>query len=256
MCRRSSATRLAVYRILGFLIISLVLTTEHFAATVPTKTPKKNGAKSLLAYVFDDRFSVVRSRPDVEAPFLRRLRVGHRVFLPLGGPPSRNVKYRRVVVSRKFSGWILAAAVVAPGLPGDDERLFRHAASQSREKAMIALKILTTHFDRTPLHAAALLRLGQLAEEEAGQLSVEANRKLAREERSLPEGLDEKELFANYRGLDRWASNGVRFIYHREKDRFVYHGEAYREIIRKFPGSPEAASARGRLAGIEDALRN
>ncbi|MBZ5537403.1 MAG: hypothetical protein LAO31_15720 [Acidobacteriia bacterium] len=255
MSRRTSVTRLAVYRILRFLIISLILTTALFAAAVPTKTPKKNGAKSLHAYVFDDRFSVVRSRPDVKALFLRRLRAGHRVFLAVGGLPSKNVKYRRVVISRKLSGWIPAAAVVAPGLPGDDERLFRYAASQPREKAMVALKILTTHFDRTPLRATALLRLGQLAEEEAGQLTVEANRKLAREERSLPEGVDEEDLFANYRGLDRWASNGVRIIYHKERDRFVYSGEAYLEIIRKFPGSSEAASARERLAGIEDALK-
>jgi hypothetical protein len=253
MSSRPSATLLAASKILRFLVISLIFTTTLFAAAVPAKTREKNGAKSLLAYVFDDRFSVVRSRPDVEAPFLRRLRVGHRVFLVVGGLPSRNVKYRRVVISRKLSGWILAAAVVAPGLPGDDERLFHYAASQPREKAMIALKILTTHFDRTPLRATALLRLGQLAEEEAGRLSAEANRKLAREERSLPEDLDEEDLFANYRGLDRWASNGVRFIYH--NDRFVYHGEAYLEIIRKFSGSPEATSARERLAGIEDALK-
>ncbi|MGB7621590.1 MAG: hypothetical protein WBN92_04495 [Terriglobia bacterium] len=245
----------AIPAILRSLVIILLFTTPVFGAKSPSNPLKKTGTKSFLAYVFDDRFSVVRAQPDVEAPFLRRLRVGHRVFLVAGASRSQESKFRRVVVSRNLSGWMLAAAVAAPGLAGDDERLFRYAHSQSREKALMALRILLTHFDRTPMRPAALLRLGQLAEEEAGQLSVRANRTLTREESTLPDNLEERDLFANFRGLDHLASNGIRFVYQRETDRFVYKGDAYREIVKRFSSSTEAASARERLAEIEEALK-
>ena len=252
-------TNLALFisrpRVLRSLVIILLLTNTVFGAGTSSKPSKKVEPKSYLAYVFDDRFSVVRTRPDVEAPFLRRLRVGHRVFLVAGNPSSRETRYRRVVVSRNLSGWMLGAAVAAPAVAGDDARLLRYALSQPREKALIALRILTTHFDRTPLRPAALLRLGQLAEEEAVQLSVRANRTLSREEPALPEDLNEQDLLANYRGLDRWTSNGIVFIYQGRGARYVYRGEAYREIVKRYSHAPEVAHARERLSEIEEALK-
>jgi hypothetical protein len=255
MSKRNLAALPSVQTILRFLILFFILASALFAVEVPSKSTQKKRVKSLLAYVYDDRFSVVRARPEVEGPFLRRLRVGHRVFLVAGVVPPREGKFRRVVISRNLSGWILAAAIVAPGIPGDDEKLFQYAASQPREKALMVLRILMTHFERSPRRATALLRLGQLAEEEAEQLSVRANRALAHEKGSLPRGLDDRDFYANYRGLDRWASNGIRFIYKQERDRYVYQGDAYREIVKKYSGGPEAASARERLAGIDDALK-
>ena len=46
----------------------------------------------------------------------------------------------------------------------------------------------------------------------------------------------------NYVGLDRYNKLGVKFNY--DSDRFVYDGAAYREILRKYSHSPEAAEAR------------
>jgi hypothetical protein len=253
MPKTKLAPRDALREVLSSLAIIFLLTNTVFAAGASSKSLKKTGTKSFLAYVFDDRFSVVRTRPDADAPFLRRLRVGHRVYLVAANPSSQESKYRRVVVSRHLSGWMLVAAVAAPAVAGDDERLFRYAQLQTREKALLALRILTTHFDRTPLRPAALLHLGQLAEEEAGQLSSRANRTLIREESVLPENLDGRDLFANYRGLDHWSSNGIHFVYQGKKSGFVYRGEAYREIVKKYPNAPEVAKARERLSEIEEA---
>lgn len=225
------------------------------AATLPSETSKKKETKSLLAYVFDERFSVVRARPDVEALYLRRLRVGHRVFILTPIPDATHSKFRRVVVSRNFTGWMLAAAVAAPGIAGDDEKLFRYAETQPDDKALIALKILTSHFDHSPRRPAALLRLAQLAEGVARQLSVRANRKLSQDELALPAGVDENDLFGNFRGLDHFSSYGIRFIYQKSSDRYLYCGDAYKEILRKYPHGSEATTARGRLKEMKNLLK-
>lgn len=229
---------------LAVILISLVVTNRLSAKDPPASSKK---SRSLLAYVFDERFSVLRTQPGAEAAFLRRLRVGHRVFIPTNGAETAHPKYRKVVVSRNVVGWMPAAALAAPGIAGDDEKLFRYALAQPDEKALIALRILTAHFDRSPLRARALLRLGQLADAVSARLSNRANRTLDKEELQLPDGIDEEDLFANYRGLDRFASFGVRFIYLRKSDRFLYCGEAFREILRRYPESQEAVPARERL---------
>lgn len=238
------------------IIVCLIAVTISVAATNPLSARQISSTslakpRSLLAYVFDERFSVLRAQPGTEAPFLRRLRTGHRVYLPIGQADLAPAKYRKVVVSRNVVGWMPAAALAAPGIPGDDEKLLRYASAQPNEKALIALRILTVHFDRSPLRARALLRLGQLAEAVSAGLSNRANRKLEKEELQLPDGIGEEDLFANYRGLDHLASFGIRFIYLKQSDRFLYRGEAYQEILRKHPGSPEAASAHQRLAEIK-----
>lgn len=215
------------------------------AAVRPESTAAQ--PKSLLAYVFDERFSVVRSRPDVEATYLRRLRTGHRVFIVFNEQSRRDTKFRRVVISSRFVGWMLSASLAAPGIPGDDEKLFRFAGKQSAERAVIALRILTSHFERSPLRPKALLQLGTLADQVALQISNRANRKLNPEELALPEGLDETDLFANFRGLDHFESFGIHFRYHASTDQFAYSGDAYRELIRRYPGAEETVVARDRL---------
>jgi len=255
MVTRTGASQRPIRVVFLSLITLLMLTGTVRASNVPEKTSNPKQPKSLLAYVFDDRFSVVRSRPDAESGFLRRLRPGHRIFIAINSPDLGRAKFRRVTVSRNLSGWILAAAIAAPGVPGDDQKLFRYAESQPRDKGILALRILTTHFTRSRLRAAALLRLGQLAEEEARQLSIRANRKLTREELALPDGLEEMDLFANYRGLDHFAAQGIRFAYLAEKDHFVYNGDAYKEIVRRFPESAEAVTAREKLVELRGKIR-
>ncbi len=235
---------------LSLFAVSVILcSTKHLQAQAQTAQAKP---RSLFAYVFDERFSVLRTQPGTEAPFLRRLRVGHRVYVPLHQADPARAKYRKIVVSRNVVGWMPAAALAAPGIPGDDERLFRYALAQPDEEALIALRILTAHFDRSPLRPRALLKLGKIAEAISTKLSNRANRKLRKEELQLPEGLGEEDLFANYRGLDRFASFGIRFIYLKKSDRFLYRGEAYQEILRDYPHSPEASSARERLVEIRN----
>jgi hypothetical protein len=51
----------------------------------------------------------------------------------------------------------------------------------------------------------------------------------------------------NYAGLDRYNRQGVRFAFDRDQQKFHYEGASWREIIRRYPLSPEAVQARTRL---------
>src|SRR5262245_29370892 len=77
------------------------------------------------AIVFDERLSPLRARPDVKAPLKQRLRRGRRLGV-LGAATARDgAKFFRVAVSRNTRGWVLADAVIRPGVAVDAERLMR-----------------------------------------------------------------------------------------------------------------------------------
>jgi hypothetical protein len=52
----------------------------------------------------------------------------------------------------------------------------------------------------------------------------------------------------NYTGLDRYNRQDVRFGFDRIQQKFHYEGASWRELIRRYPRSPEAMQARTRLA--------
>lgn len=219
------------------------------------KNSHSRNPHSLHAYVFDERLSVIRAKPDLNAFALRRLRVGHRVFLLPADKTRPTSKFRRIVVSRHRVVWIPAAAIAAPGVPGDDEKLYRFASTQPAEKALITLAILTRHFDRSLLRPSALLELGKQAEEVARQISARADRRLNREDLTLPDGLEETDLFANFSGLDRYEAFGIKFVYEAAADRYAYRGDAYEELVRKYPKASEVKVAQERLARIREQKR-
>jgi hypothetical protein len=47
--------------------------------------------------------------------------------------------------------------------------------------------------------------------------------------------------------LDRHNRAGITFIFERTSKTFSYDGGAWREILQRYPNSPEAAEARKRL---------
>ena len=51
-------------------------------------------------------------------------------------------------------------------------------------------------------------------------------------------------------GLDRYNRQSVTFTFDRATKQFHYDGAAWREILRKYPDSPEAAEAKQRLATL------
>ena len=51
----------------------------------------------------------------------------------------------------------------------------------------------------------------------------------------------------NYNGLDRFNRAGITFVFDPAAKRFHYDGTSWREIVRRYPQSPEAEQARARL---------
>jgi hypothetical protein len=101
------------------------------------------------------------------------------------------------------------------------------------------------------LRPQVLLILGDAAEEAAAKLSREAERRF--EKRELPAaGAPEFSYYLNYNGLDRYNRQGVTFTFDRAARKFHYEGAAWREILHRYPNSPEAAAARKRLEGKAD----
>ena len=74
------------------------------------------------------------------------------------------------------------------------------------------------------------------------------------------ESLDEREMaassapvysyFMNYSGLDRCGQQGVVFASERANKQYHYDGESWREILRRYLRSPEAAEARKHLDAL------
>jgi outer membrane protein assembly factor BamD (BamD/ComL family) len=137
-------------------------------------------------------------------------------------------------------------AVIASWRPGDDQRLLRLIDGADEFDRVARARVFLDSFPRSPLRPQVLLMYGDAAEDAAAKLSREAERRFER--RELPtEGAPEFSYYLNYTGLDRYNRQGVIFTFDRAARKFHYNGVAWREIIQRYPNSPEAVEARKRL---------
>ena len=205
------------------------------------------------AIVFDERFSALRTQPDVKAPITQRLRYGHLVGLlstPRGKP--NGPRFYRVAASLNTRGWILVEAVARRGRVEDAERVMKLMAGANDDftRARLA-RLCADEFRLTPVAPRALLALGQTAERAAERLSREAKRRLGDEEPD--NGISKRDYLLNYAGLDRYNRLGITFDYDVAGERIIYDGAAYQELLRKYPRSTQADEARQRLAKLKSA---
>jgi sigma54-dependent transcription regulator len=98
--------------------------------------------------------------------------------------------------------------------------------------------IFVIEMGRTRPAPRGYILLAESAEAVANELTRSALRRLAPGER-------EAKYLLNDVGLDRYNRIGVRF--RSDGERLVYDGSAYRELMRRYPRSAEAAIARSRL---------
>lgn len=201
------------------------------------------------AVVVDERLAVLRDEPGLTARLVRRLSRGRMVSV-LNTKRAGGVTFYRVAVTRRTRGWLQSEAVVAPAHRGDDERLLMLIrASQEFDRLARAAIFLET-FPASSLRPAVLLLLGEAAEEAARKLTREATRRL-----------DENEMRANraplfsyflsYSGLDRYRRQGIDFVFDDTTRQYHYDGATWRELLRRYPRSTEAATARERLATLK-----
>jgi hypothetical protein len=91
-----------------------------------------------------------------------------------------------------------------------------------------------------------LLIYAQAAEDAPSHLSLDASRRLDEKEMDAG-GAPLFSYFLNFNELDRYNRQGITFVFERSGKQFHYDGEAWQELVHRYPRSPEAAEARKRL---------
>jgi len=201
--------------------------------------------------VVDERLAALRSVPDLRARLVERLGRGHLVSIRGERVTPEGLKFYRVAISRKTYGWLQSDAVVVPWRAGDDRRLLTLIENSDAFDRIVRAKTFLDAFPRAPLVPKVLALYASEADDVAEKLSQAAQRRFTRNE--LPsDGAPEFSYYLNYNGLDRYNREGLTFLFDRTTKKFSYNGAAWREILKRYPNSPEAVEARKHL----DALMN
>ena len=199
-----------------------------------------------LAVVVDERLAALRSTPDLQGRLVRRLGRGRMVAIRGSRTVAGGVVFYLVNVSSRTHGWIQREAVVSALRAGDDRRLLDLIKASEGLDRIVRARIFLDHFVRSPLRPQVLLLLSDAAEQQAAKLSRDAARRL----KEVSAGAPEFSYFLNYTGLDRYNRQRVGFVFDPTTKRFHYEGAALRELLRRYPHSPEAVEARKRLAQL------
>ncbi|HEX8423931.1 MAG TPA: hypothetical protein VF634_10995 [Pyrinomonadaceae bacterium] len=198
------------------------------------------------AVVIDERLAALRDEAKLTARLVQRLGRGRAVAITGARRGGDGFNFYRVAVTRRTRGWLPAESVASPARAGDDERLLRLIRGSEDFARIARARIFLEHFPRSPLRPSVLLLLGDEAEAAAAKLSRDAVRRLdAREMTAGGAPLDS--YFLNFNELDRYNRQGITFLFDRAAKRFHYDGASWREVVRRYPRSLEAAEARKRL---------
>jgi hypothetical protein len=200
--------------------------------------------RATRAFIVDDRLSALRRGPDLTAEVAQRLRLGRAVYIVgARGARADQPGFYRVAVNRRTRGWIHEAALAVPGRAGDDRRVSRLITSLEGLDRLLLCRIFREKFSRSPLLPSVLLAQAEEAERSANALGVRARRRLAV---LGGEGAraSSRDYYLSDPGLDRYSKLGIRFDFDESTSSYIYDGQAYREIVRKFPASSEAKRAR------------
>jgi hypothetical protein len=222
------------------LLLSLVLIGCTQSQITAQKRPPIAGR---IGVVVDERLSALRASPDLSGKLIRRLGRGRFVSVRGWRKNSEGVIFYRVSVSSRTQGWIQREAIVSPMGRDEDKRLTALIEHSSDFDRIARARIFLDVFPRSTLRPKVLLLFGDAAEKAALRLTRDANRRIT----DLNEAVPLFTYFLNYSGLDRYNRQGIRFVFDRELKQFRYDGAAWQEVIRRYPTTPEAATARERL---------
>ena len=217
-----------------------------FLFLIPSTTfaQRKTPSGGRLAIVVDERLAALRATPQLTGKLVRRLSRGRLVAIRSAKTSPDGITFFRVNVTRRTHGWIQREAVVSPSRADDDRRLLDLIQHSQGFDRISRARIFLDHFPRSPLRLRVLLLFGDSAEEAAEKLSSAAARKF----NGIPNAAAEFSYYLNYSGLDRYNRLRITFVFDESTKRFHYDGAAWRELIRRYPNSPEAAEAHKRIS--------
>lgn len=198
------------------------------------------------AFVIDDRLSALRREPGLQSEVIRRLRLGHAVYIVSASSGTGKPRFCRVAVTRRTRGWIHSSALAVQGRAGEDQRIMKLIENASDGIDRIGLcRILILRFGQSRLVPRALLLMGEEADRAAETLTQRARKRLA--EVQVENATRLSDYYLNDAGLDRYSKLRIVFDFNESIAEFVYDGRAYRDIVRRFHDSEEATLARQRL---------
>lgn len=227
-------------------LIFLIILVNCLSPAESSGQQRRPPAGGRIAVVVDERLSALRATPDFSGKLLRRVGRGKLVAVRKEKRTADGVVFYQVNVTRRTGGWLQRESVVLPGHAADERRLARLISASEDFDRIIRAQIFFDLFPRSALRPTVLLLYGDEADKAAAKLARDAARRLDPDEikaNSAP-------LFSyylNYNGLDRYRRQGIVFRFDSVTRQFHYDGAAWREIVRRYPRSSEAAEARQRL---------
>jgi hypothetical protein len=219
-------------------LLTTFLFVFYFQLTVIAQRKPPTGGR--IAVVVDERLSALRSTPELSGTLMRRIGRGRWVAIRSAKKTSDGIVFYRVSVSSRTQGWMQREAIASAYQLDDDRRLLALILSSTDFDRVARARIFLNLFPKSTLRPRVLLLFGEAAEEAAPRLTHDAVRRL---------GVLDSTYYLNYTGLDRYNRQGVRFTFDQTTRQFHYNGAAWRELIRRYPKSPEAIKATERLTG-------
>jgi hypothetical protein len=219
--------------------------------SIPVFAQRKPPTGGRLAIVVDERLAALRTTPQLTGKLVRRLGRGRIVAVRSMKTSADGITFFLVNVTRRTHGWIQREAVSSSSRSGDDRRLMDLIRGSQGFDRISRARIFLDHFPRSPLRPEVMLLLGDSAEEAAEKLSRSAAHTINKSVNAAPEF----SYYLNYSGLDRYNRLGVTFVFDPSTKRFHYNGAAWRELLRKYPKTPQAAEARKRFEALYSQLR-
>lgn len=251
-------TQLAhVLRVVGTVMIVLISASNLSARQLPVRAPAPSAKGSATqaraaraayqkAFVIDGRLSALRREPGLQSEVIRRLRLGHAVYIVGASSGAGQPRFCRVAVTRRTRGWIHSSALAVQGRTGEDQRIMKLIETASDGLDRIGLcRLLIEHFGQSRLVSRALLLLGEEADRAAETLTQRARKRLA--ELQMGNATRLGDYYMSDAGLDRYSKLHIVFDFNESIAEFVYNGRAYRDIVRRFPDREEAVLAHQRL---------
>ena len=207
------------------------------------------------AFVIDDQLAVLRKEPDLQGQVVRRLRIGRPVqIVETRRPTATQPGLYRVAVTRRTRGWIHEAAIAVTGRAGEDKRVLDLLTAMDDSFDRLTLcHLFIEKFNNSPLLPQALLLFGEEMERVTQTLSRNASRRL----KNLPDTVAtnrRRDYYLSDSGLDRYSKLGARFTYAEKTGEYLYDGQAYRDLLKRFPRSQQAEAARRHLEEAKEKL--
>ncbi len=222
---------------------------KPLATTKPKTVSPRSPEIGQTAVVIDETLSVLRKNPSLFSESVQRMRRGRKVQIQ-GVIEADGVKFYRVTAPPNNFGWVQADAVFGKFRPTDEERLSKFVQAESGFDQIETAVEFFELYPNSKFRPSILLLYGDLLEEVSAKLSLDATKKLKRLEMAAS-AAPLHSYYLNYVSLDRYRKIGIVFLFNSSFKKFHYDGASWKEIIAKFPSSPEAAEARNRLDSLK-----